>query len=49
MTPGLAFFGLDRDLSAIVGRNVDLQTPASVSRYFRDRVLAEAEDLYVEA
>ena len=49
MTPGLAFFGLDQELSEIVGRRVDLQTPASVSRYFRDRVLAEAEDLYVEA
>ena len=43
MTPGLAFFGLDQELSEIVGRRVDLQTPASVSRYFRDRVIAEAE------
>jgi hypothetical protein len=35
-------------LSEILGRKVDLHTPGSLSRYFRDRVLAEAKDEYVE-
>ncbi len=46
-TPGLAFFRLQDELSEIVGRKVDLNTPAFLSRYFRDEVLAEAEDEYV--
>ena len=29
------------------GRKVDLRTPAELSRYFRDKVLAETETLYV--
>ena len=37
------------ELSAILGRSVDLNTPASLSRYFRDDVLANAEVLYVAA
>ena len=47
--PGLAFFELQDELSALLGRRVDLNTPNSLSRYFRDRALAEAEDQYVEA
>ena len=31
---------------ALLGRTVDLHTPASLSRYFRDDVLREAETLY---
>ena len=45
-TPGLAFFGMQDELSEILGRRVDLNTPGFLSPYFRDRVLAEAEPLY---
>ena len=45
--PGLAFFAMQRELSAIVGRNVDLNTPGFLSPYFRDQVLTEAEVQYV--
>ena len=45
-TPGLAFFAIQRELSELFGRNVDLNTPGCLSRYFRDEVLAEAEVEY---
>jgi len=48
-TPGFGFFRLEAELSAIFGRRVDLNTRASLSPYFRDRVLFEARDLYVAA
>lgn len=48
-TPGLAFFAIQDELSQKFGRVVDLHTPASLSRYFRDEVLAEAQDQYVAA
>ncbi len=48
-TPGLAFFALQDELSAIVGRRVDLNTPGWLSKYFRDQVRAEARPLYVQA
>ncbi len=44
--PGLAFFAMEKELSDILGRKVDLNTPQFLSRYFRDAVLAEAEDQY---
>ena len=44
--PGLAFFEMQDELSSLVGRRVDLSTPAFLSRYFRDRVLAEAQTQY---
>jgi hypothetical protein len=44
--PGLAFFGMEEELSRMLGRKVDLNTPGFLSRYFRDRVLAEAHVLY---
>jgi hypothetical protein len=47
--PGLAFFSMEAELSAIVGRKVDLNTLGFLSRYFRDQVLAEAETQYVAA
>ncbi len=47
--PGLAFFSMERELSGILGRKVDLNTPGFLSRYFRDQVLAEAETQYVAA
>ena len=33
---------MEIELSAMVGRKVDLRTPEDLSRYFRDRVLATA-------
>ncbi len=45
-TPGLVFFEMEEELSGILGRKVDLNTPGFLSRYFRDRVIAEAEVQY---
>jgi predicted nucleotidyltransferase len=40
--------GMEQELSALLGgRKVDLRTPEDLSRYFRDRVMAEAEVQYV--
>ena len=47
-TPGLEFFGIQRELSALLGRPVDLNTPQDLSRYFRDEVLSEARPLYAQ-
>jgi len=44
--PGLAFFAMENELSEILGRKVDLNTPQFLSRYFREQVLAEAEVQY---
>jgi len=48
--PGL--FGIarmERELSALCGgRKVDLRTPEDLSRYFRQRVVEEAEVQYVQ-
>lgn len=46
---GLAFFRMQDELSTLLGRPVDLNTPGSLSRYYRDEVLREAEALYVAA
>jgi predicted nucleotidyltransferase len=48
-TPGLAFFSMGDELSEILGRQVDLNTKGGLSKYFRDEVLAEAQQLYVAA
>jgi predicted nucleotidyltransferase len=45
--PGLRFFALEKELSEILGRKVDLNTLGFLSPYFRRRVLAEAEVQYV--
>ena len=42
----LRMAALERELSAIVGRQVDLRTPADLSRYFRDEVMASAVEQY---
>jgi len=47
--PGLAFFGMQEELSAILGRKVDLNTPGFLSRYFRESVQKSAEERYVAA
>lgn len=46
---GLRFFTLERELSRLLGRKVDLNTPAFLSDYFRQEVLEEAENIYVTA
>jgi uncharacterized protein len=46
MTPGLESFSMQDELSELLGRRVDLNTPNSLSKYFRDEVMAEAEVLY---
>ena len=46
--PGLAFYAMEEELSEILGRKVDLNTPECLSRYFRDKVLQEAQVQYVE-
>ncbi len=46
---GLAFFRMQNELSDLLRRTVDLNTPDCLSRYFRDEVLAEAKNLYVAA
>ncbi len=37
---------IERELSEMIGRQVDLKTPEDLSDYFRDKVLSEAEVLY---
>ena len=46
--PGFAFFGMEAELTNLLGRKVDLHTPNFLSRYFRDRVLKEAEVQYAQ-
>ena len=46
--PGLAFFSMEAELSDMLGRKVDLNTPNFLSPYFRNEVLAEAEVFYVK-
>lgn len=43
---GLNFFRMEQELSEILGRKVDLNTPGFLSKQFRDEVLREAEVLY---
>jgi len=40
--PGLAFFSMQDELSEILGRKVDLNTPQCLSKYFREKVIKEA-------
>ena len=40
--PGFAFFAMQDELSALLGRPVDLHTPGSLSPYFRQQVQATA-------
>ena len=37
---------IQRELSEILGRKVDLRTPEELSRYFRDSVIREAQIKY---
>ena len=42
----LRMASLESELSRIIGRKTDLRTPADLSRYFRDDVIAEAKVQY---
>ena len=44
---GFVFFQMRRELTAMLGREVDMHTAASLSPYFRQEVLDEAEEIYV--
>ena len=44
--PGWEFFSMQDELSEVLRRKVDLNTPGFLSRYFRDRVMREAEVQY---
>ncbi len=41
--------GIQRELSDLLGRKVDLRTPEDLSRYFRDEVVRTAAVQYAEA
>lgn len=48
--PGLEFVSMERELSGLLqGRRVDLVTPKFLNARIRERVLSEAEPLYVAA
>jgi len=44
--PGFAFAGLQDELSLILGRKVDLRTSEDLSKYFRETVMKEAQQIY---
>ena len=46
--PGLAFFAIESELSELLGRTVDLNTPGCLSPRFRSQVLREAEVQYAQ-
>ncbi len=43
---GLRFFALEQELSELLGRKVDLNTPGFLSKHFREEVQLQAEVLY---
>ena len=46
-TPGMIGFGaMIVELEGLLGRQVDLRTPADLSRYFRDEVVRSARPLH---
>ncbi|MBI3362680.1 MAG: nucleotidyltransferase family protein [Chloroflexi bacterium] len=48
--PGLIrLAGMEIELSKILGRKADMNTPQDLSRYFRDKVLAQAQVQYARA
>ncbi len=46
---GLHFFAIERELSELLGRKVDLNTPGFLGKYIRDEVMAKAEVRYGQA
>lgn len=47
--PGLMLFRQQDELAAMLGRTVDLHTPASLSPHFRAEVMAAALPIYEQA
>lgn len=47
--PGFAIIDMEAELSRLVGRKVDLRTAGDLNRYFRDRVVREARQMYEDA
>jgi len=45
-TPGFGFIDVQDELSEMLGHQVDLHTPGSLSKYFRNEVFHEAKALY---
>ncbi len=45
----IALGAIERELSGLIGRNVDLRTPGELSRYFRDEVVRSAVVQYAES
>ncbi len=45
---GLSFFAMQDELSDLLGREVDLNTPGFISLYFRDEVLEEAQPILAQ-
>ncbi len=48
-TPGFAFFAMERQLGALLGRRVDLNVADDLSHHFRDQVIHTASPVYVAA
>jgi uncharacterized protein len=46
---GLNFFSIERELSLLLGKNVDLNTPGFLGKYIRDQILREAQVQYESA
>lgn len=46
-TPGLEFFTIESELSGMIGRKVDLNTPNFLGKRFREKALVESEPQYV--
>ena len=46
--PGLRFFAMQDELSRILGRRVDLNTPRDLSPLFRDEVVRGTEVVYAD-
>jgi predicted nucleotidyltransferase len=47
--PGLAYFGMPDELSAILGRPVDFGTPDGLSQYIQQQVMNSAQVVYERA
>ena len=45
----IKFADIENELSRLIGRKTDLNTPGSLSPYFRDQVLGEMEIAYDQA
>jgi uncharacterized protein len=46
---GLNFFSIERELSVLLGRKVDLNTKGFLGKYVRDQILREAQVQYESA